>query len=512
MRPYILLAPAALLLTACVATAPTHNNQIATPLAAVTTGDIDSAISGLDSQMASPKAKEDLLLNLEKGELLRLGSRYTESLEAFEVADSKIKQWEETAKSAPEKLLGQVGALFGGDSSLTYEGQDYEKVMLTTRMAMNRIALGDIDTARVDIKRTHEREAIIAEFRARETSDAAKEAEAKGMKAEFKELDGYPIETLNDPDVLALKNGYQNALSHYLAGFLYEVLGEPGLAAPGYRQAIELRPNSPALEQGLAGLDARTGFRAKRNMTDVLFIVEAGNAPARESQKIAFPVPTGTGLVTVSFAFPVIRPEAQPMNVNEITIGSQKVSAALVTDFNAMARKALQTELPGIQTRAAVRAIGKGLIQDQVNRQLGMFGGLMGNLIAAATEGDADDRMWRGLPNRVFIARSFVAPGEYEVNLPGYTGATKQMKIDGRYMVVPVRLYESKTYFGEPVQLGKLAAIPAPEKVGTSAPKKTKTEVKATTKKPPAKAKPAAPAIKATSTKPAPKPTQKIGS
>ena len=41
-----------------------------------------------------------------------------------------------------------------------------------------------------------------------------------------KEINGYPVETLNDPEVLALKNGYSNALSHYLAGFLYEVLGE----------------------------------------------------------------------------------------------------------------------------------------------------------------------------------------------------------------------------------------------------------------------------------------------
>jgi uncharacterized protein len=34
--------------------------------------------------------------------------------------------------------------------------------MLTTRLALNRMALGDWDNARVDIKRTHEREAVIA--------------------------------------------------------------------------------------------------------------------------------------------------------------------------------------------------------------------------------------------------------------------------------------------------------------------------------------------------------------
>ena len=460
MRRYLLLAPAVLLLGAC-ATAPTHDSQVTASIATVTQGDVDAAVAALEAQMTKPETQADLLLNLEKGELLRVGSRYAESQAAFEVADAKVKVWEETARTATEKLLGQVGALFGGDKSLPYEGQDYEKVMLTTRMAMNRLVLGDLDNARVDIKRTHEREAIIAEFRARETSEAAREAEEKGVKAETRELDGYPVETLNDPDVLALKNGYQNALSHYLAGFLYEVLNEPGLAAPGYRHAIELRPGSPALEDGLRGLDARTGFRRKRAMTDVLFVIEAGNAPARKSQKINLPVPTPNGLIMTSLAFPVIYPEENPVQVTEVMVGDNMLPAALVTDFNAMARKALSEQLPGIQARAAVRAIGKGLIQNQVNRQLGVFGGLVGNLVAAATEPDADDRMWRALPERVFIARSFIAPGEYEIRLPGHPDAVTKMKIDGRYMVVPVRVYGNKTYFGKVAHLGKLEMLPA---------------------------------------------------
>ena len=56
--------------------------------------------------------------------------------------------------------------------------------------------------------------------------------------------------------MLALKNGYSNALSHYLAGFLYEVLGESGLAAPGYRKAIELKPETGVLEEACAAWTA----------------------------------------------------------------------------------------------------------------------------------------------------------------------------------------------------------------------------------------------------------------
>ena len=116
-----------------------------------------------------------------------------------------------------------------------------------------------LDTARIDIKRTHEREAIIAEFRAKQTEEAEAKAKEKGAQVKTAELQGYPTETLNDPEVLGLKNGYQNALSHYLSGFVYEALNEPSLAAPGYRQAIQLRPGSTVLEAGLEGLDQRRG-------------------------------------------------------------------------------------------------------------------------------------------------------------------------------------------------------------------------------------------------------------
>ena len=108
---------------------------------------------------------------------------------------------------------------------------------LTTRLALNRVALGDFENARVDIKRTHEREAVIAAFRSKETLGAEEEAKAKGASTGNKEINGYPVETLNDPEVLALKNGYQNALSHYLAGFLYE----------GHERA---RPGRARLPQG----------------------------------------------------------------------------------------------------------------------------------------------------------------------------------------------------------------------------------------------------------------------
>lgn len=63
-----------------------------------------------------------------------------------------------------------------------YEGYDYEKVMLTTQMALNLLAQNDFDGARSEIKKTHEREAVIAELRDKEYLKREEEAEKKASR------------------------------------------------------------------------------------------------------------------------------------------------------------------------------------------------------------------------------------------------------------------------------------------------------------------------------------------
>lgn len=446
----------AFLATGC-AMAPTYDSKVAATVVAAKQQNVAEALRAFEASNKGTD-KADLLLNLERGELLRIDGRYKESQLAFEVADAKVNQWEATARSEPEKLLSQIGATFAGDRFRDYEGQDYEKVMLTTRMAMNRISFGDLDNARVDIKRTHEREAVIQEFRAKETVAAEEEAKKQGVAGTAKELNGYPVETINDPEVLKLKNGYQNALSHYMAGFVYEALNEPSLSAPGYRKAIELRPDLPVLEEGLKGLDSRTSLRRPRGVTDVLFVIEIGRAPARNSLRLTLPIPARKGMILVPIAFPVIHPNKSPPMLDQIKVGDRTMQTALITDFNVMARRALKDELPGVQLRAAIRAVAKGVMQDQLNKKGGAVA-LLGNLAAIATESPADDRMWRFLPERVFVARSFIPPGTYDLALPGARDGTIPLRIEGRHMIVPVRILETKTYFGRPSHFG--SALPA---------------------------------------------------
>ena len=480
-------------LTGC-ASMQSHDKLASDVQSAGRTGGIPAALAQLEASAKSEDDKTALLYNLERGELLRMDRRYEDSTNAFLLADIKVKEWEETAKTNPSKLMGTVGAALISERLKNYEGQDYEKVWLTTRLAMNRVALGDFENARVDIKRTHEREAIIAEFRSKETLAAEEEAKSKGAAAGGKELNGYPVETLNDPEVLALKNGYQNALSHYLAGFMYEVLGESGLAAPGYRKAIELKPETGVLEEGLRGLDNRTSFTWKRRqrMTDVLFIVEAGDAPARKPKAFTIPVPTGRGMVTASISYPVIEPSKDaPLTV--VSAAGTDLKLEKVVDVNVMARRALKDEMPGMVLRGVTRAIAKGVMQNELQKRGGLVGGLIGAVASAATE-VADDRMWRMLPGRVYIARGYLPPGEHVVTVNG-RALPDPVKIDGQYALVPLRLYENTVLMGDVASLGKLApvgSVPV-EAAAPAAKPAARSATRTTTSKPVANSRTAAP-------------------
>ncbi|MBL0074775.1 MAG: hypothetical protein IPP41_02135 [Rhodocyclaceae bacterium] len=437
------------------------HDRLATEVQATSrVGGFPAAIAQLDATATTVEDRAALLYNLERGELLRLNKQYAESTESFLKADAKVQTWEDAAKSNPTKLMGLVGASLVSERLAVYEGQDYEKVWLTTRLALNRLAQGDLDNARVDLKRTHEREAVIAEFRSSETLAAEEEAKKKGATTGTKELNGYPVESLNDPEVTKLKNGYQNALSHYLAGFVYEVLGETGLAAPGYRKAIELRPGMAVLEEGLRGLDGRTSFGQKRaqKMTDVLFVIEAGNAPARKPRGFTVPIPGRNGIKTVSISYPVID-NSNDAPLGAISIGGKSFKLDNVVDVNVMARRALKDAMPGMVVRSVIRAIAKSEMQEQLSKNGGMFGAIVGIVAAAATEG-ADDRMWRMLPGRVYLARGHVPAGLHRLDVDGRS-APVDVNIDGQYALVAGRIYDGVIIPSEVASFGRLAAAPA---------------------------------------------------
>ena len=432
-----------------------YDDELKQTVDLVAQGQVNQALQQLDSN--NTNSDKDLLYYFEKGTLQRFNNQYKDSVSTWLSADRLVNEWENEAKIRAGAILENIGAVTLNDKTRRYDGHDYEKVMLSTQLALDHLLNGDWDFARTEIKKTHEREAVIAEVRAKEAAEIEKESKAKGINTTFKDLNGYPVETLNSPEITSLRNGYQSAFSHYLAGFIYEALNEPSLAAAGYRQAIELRPNTKTLEDGLAGLDLRPR-QHKPNETDVLMVVESGVAPSLSSVMIPIPV-IYKGLGVIPISFPVLHSDPTHTSApNAVSIDSTiNQPLAMVTSLDAMSKRALKDDMTGIILRGILRAAVKTASQQALmssNNSYAVLAGVALNAVNVITE-SADERTWRTLPSTINVARFSLPTGKHEFTI----GSRKQtLDINGSHAVVVARVINNQVYWSQPVYTAKMPA------------------------------------------------------
>ena len=151
------------------------------------TGNVDAALTLLEKNNTGPD--KDLLYYFEKGELLRAKGDLNGSQAAWGHADQVVGNWEDSVKLDTDKYLAQFGSFLVNDKVRRYEGYDYEKVMLTTQMALNQLAVNDFDGARADIKKTHEREALIARQREKQYEEAEEQAKTHFPQASVRAIE-----------------------------------------------------------------------------------------------------------------------------------------------------------------------------------------------------------------------------------------------------------------------------------------------------------------------------------
>lgn len=447
-----------LCLTGCAAFR-SYDAELYMTLDQASSGNVDGAIRLLESNNRLPD--KDLLYYLELGMLQRLGNRYEESLKSWMSANARIQSSRQFGLIELSNLVRGVSSYVINDKLRAYHGHDYEKVMLLTYMALNHLAMSDYESARVAIKQTHELEAEIAEARSKQIAEMEEEARKRGSRTSFKELNGYPVETIDNPTVNALKNSYQSALSHYLAGFIYESLGEPSLAAPGYRLANELQPNQPLLEEALRGLDERVSA-PDDGMTDVLIIIGTGSAPALQSRQFLLPVAVENRLILLSNSFPVMTATSIASLPTQVTLDGRTLPIARITSIDLMARRSLKDDMPGIMLRAAIRSTARAVMQYQAQRA-GDKGHAVAMALAAtvitvgsAVLESADDRTWRALPSEVSIARGRLPRGMHTVTVHTPEGArSARVSLSGRYAVVDFRLLRRQVFVNAPKARGE---------------------------------------------------------
>jgi hypothetical protein len=456
-----------------------YDKEMGNTVASLKKGDIDGALEQIESNnssvldknngkneegkdktaLDSPSGK-DILYYFEKGEVLRLRSDYEPSRDAWLQADEIVRVWEDEYRTNPTKVIGDIGSYLVSDRVRRYDGQDYEKVFLSTKLMLNHIMLGNTEHARIEMKKTFERETLIKSFREQEYDKIREEGEKQEVS--FKPTDllenGYPMDRLEGTEVTALKNGYQNAFAHYLAGYYFEVMGEPSLSDPGYRNALELQPDSTLIR-------AKVNGKAKQakpgpNEADVLFVVESGEAPAWKSVMIPLPLPIDKKLIVVPLSFPVVI-SSGVYTPSSLLVGGKNLPVETIVNVDAMAKRQLKDQLPGIIGRTAIRGIVKGAVQYAAQEKAGKLGGLVAGVATVATE-QADERAWRTLPARLSIARAILPAGEQMIEFRTGRGTYRgTITVGGKVNIVPIRIIGDFVYVGQQGATGAYTELPS---------------------------------------------------
>ena len=452
-----------------------YDSELKETVGLVKQGSVKQALNQLEkNNEAGVLTKDkDILYYLEKGELLSLDNDYAASREAWLKADEFVRGWEDSVRSDPAKVMGDIGSFLVNDKTRRYDGQDYEKVMLSTNLTLSHVMQGNYDLARIEMKKTYEREKLIESFRETEYEKVQAEGEKQRIAPNVQQMKNYPLEELDTPEVNKLKNGFQNAFAHYLAGYFFEVTGEPSLAEPGYRNALNLAPDSPLVQQSLQDVGRR---RPGPGETDVLLVIESGFAPSWKSVTIPIPVPRQKGVMVTPISFPLVKAENPGFVPATVNVGDKQLPVETLSNIDLMARRQLKDQMPGIIVRGAIRAVAKSVAQDQAYKG-GLAVGLLTNVATVVTE-QADDRSWRTLPERISVARATLPQGRQTLEFQTPNGVFKQeIDIGNRFSIIPIRITGGAVFVGQPNTLG--ADLPV---VASAAPEAKKPPRKATRK------------------------------
>ncbi len=380
------LLASAMLLSGCVQYA--HKASDMQSLLLV--GDIAAA-----SEMAEQQDPDehDVLASLNKGMLRRMLHKYEASNRIFEKAKQKIDELYGVSISE------QLGAVTVNDTLRQYQGARYEQVLLHAYMAMNYIELGDLDGARVEM--------LQADVKMREWGE--------------------------QPD--------DNPFVRYLSGIIYEMLGETDQALVSYRQAVkayaeradarddavpaQLKADLLRLLQAEGLQDERDDMLQRfqliladipeplRSQGEVVLVLSNGLAPVRGETVIqTFAVELND---VVRIALPAyLQPKPPVKAARALANAASQHAFETAEDVDALARLALQQDMPAILARAVARAVVKHQTQDKVEERGGALAGFIATVANLVTE-RADTRSWTSLPAEIQISRFTLPPGSHTI-------------------------------------------------------------------------------------------------
>jgi hypothetical protein len=280
------------------------------------------------------------------------------------------------------------------------------------------------------------------------------------------ELDGARVEAKRFTVMRKYMSDYDpehehGAFGSYLAGFVYERLGNAEEALRYYEEALQEREFS-SLRQVIVRLAGQSTFRGERIKDylptelregptapsapadatlggELLVVTKVGRVPYKIPRRIPIGLAIGLAGAFVTgntkileygmfkfVTYPELVASKDLFDRATLRVDGHQVAMDLASDLSVEIIDEYDELRPKIIGAALTRMIARAAAAEgarAAGRQAEGAGGLVGFLAAAALEGTLvaldkpDTRSWTTLPARVYVGRTFVPPGTHELQV-----------------------------------------------------------------------------------------------
>ena len=415
----------------------TYTDRTAAVYRAADAGDYSTGIDRLNKilgvencdQVPDLQTGSRSLAVLERAVLLHTLGQYQTSARDLSAAEAGLEVLDLTSDPA-----GTLGKYVYSDSAQTYRTPPAERLALNGLNMLNYLALNDLDGAGVEARR-------------------------------FTVSRNY-LESLD-------RTGHA-AFGSYLAGFVFERLGEPDRALRYYEEALDAG-DLQSLREPILRLAQRADYRGERLSAyldkpptvpiepseerppgiepdgEVLLVLGLGRVPCKVPQRIPIGVAlgiagadvTGDPAVLTRLALKVVVYPDLAFRENltagaSVALDGHEIPVELLTDLSAEIVREYEAAKPKIIGSALTRLIARAAAAEAARASLRKSDESTRSLAALATEAaligldKPDTRSWTFLPAHVYICRAHVRPGRHElhVTLHGKTQQNRAIPVD----------------------------------------------------------------------------------
>lgn len=441
IRRLLTFTPAVLglmILTGC----GSYQSQSEAMYSAWQSGDYEKSSIEVAKRADSAPERDELLWRLEQGTILSVAGYHEGSNETFAMAEEIVNKFEEEAKL---KLGSKSASLITNQAVLPYRGRAYDKIMMNTYMALNSLQMGDLDSARVELNKSLQRQKDAVTENQKKIEEAIEKAEA-AKQGELTGDDGkaapsYDVERAQQDPQFASRNqeeleriekrilpyaDYVNPFSVFMDGLYFSHAAVDNADVERARKSFErVRSMSPGsyIDADYAMVEAMANGEETQPLTYVLFAT--GSAPTRDEFRIDIPLFLVSSVSYVGAAFP--RLEYNDSFIPQLTAfdgnGGSYTSERLCS-MDAVISKDFKNEWPSILTNTlittATKAIAGKLLEDSVKNEdwKVQLAAKIVNVGFQAATNRADTRTWTTLPKEFSYVR-----------MPTPADGTLQMKI-----------------------------------------------------------------------------------